>query len=166
MKYLKKYNESKYLSKNGKEFDCSDNKLKELPPIPETVEILYCYGNNLSKLPELPKGLKRLDCDNNNLPYSNLEEYKQMNENNRNKYLRKFKHFENIQDDNGIEDKNLLEIEDYVNQCDDAEVCTKYLQDYVKENPEVKETDEWRDIISIWHDKFEDEIKGLPDYEW
>ena len=82
------------------------------------------------------------------------------------KHLRKFKHFENIQDDNGIEDKNLLEIEDYVNQCDDAEVCTKYLQDYVKENPEVKETDEWRDIISIWHDKFEDEIKGLPDYEW
>ena len=67
MKYLKKYNESKYLSKNGKEFDCSDNKLKELPPIPETVEILYCYGNNLSKLPELPKGLKSLWCNFNNL---------------------------------------------------------------------------------------------------
>jgi Leucine-rich repeat (LRR) protein len=46
---------------------CHNNKLQELPPLPSTLQRLYCENNNLQKLPPLPSSLQRLDCDNNNL---------------------------------------------------------------------------------------------------
>ncbi len=67
MKYLKTYNESKYLSEDGKTFDCSDNKLTELPPLPDTLETLNCYSNNLTELPPLPDTIKHIYCYANNL---------------------------------------------------------------------------------------------------
>ncbi len=75
MKYLKTYNENKYLSKDGKTLDCDDNQLTELPELPKNLTELFCYDNQLTELPELPKGLERLYCSHNKLPYDDLEGY-------------------------------------------------------------------------------------------
>ncbi len=42
-------------------------RLKDLPPLPDNVQILYCGYNQLTSLPDLPKSLKNLSCDGNNL---------------------------------------------------------------------------------------------------
>ena len=67
MRYLKKYNENNYLSKDGKVFDCSNQYLNNLPSIPDTVEILWCFNNELEELPPLPDTVEMIDCSNNNL---------------------------------------------------------------------------------------------------
>jgi Leucine-rich repeat (LRR) protein len=38
-----------------------------LPPLPETLKILYCHSNQLTSLPPLPKTLKKLYCGINKL---------------------------------------------------------------------------------------------------
>jgi hypothetical protein len=43
--------------------------LRELPPIPDGVEILHCNGNLLTFLPSLPAGLKELWCGQNYLTH-------------------------------------------------------------------------------------------------
>ena len=54
--------------KNLKEFYCSDNKLKSLPALPQSLEVLYCSYNKLTSLPTtLPQGLEILYCSNNKL---------------------------------------------------------------------------------------------------
>ena len=75
------------------------------------------------------------------------------------KHLRKFKHFENVQD---VYEEifGLQDVREYVKQCDDAEICTKYLQEYKKKNG-VRNRKEWDDIILIWYDKFKDELDDI-----
>ena len=41
-----------------------NNKIKELPELPEGLEKLYCSNTKITKLPELPEGLKELSCWN------------------------------------------------------------------------------------------------------
>ena len=53
--------------KNLKEFYCSDNKLKSLPTLPQSLEVLYCSKNKLKSLPTLPQNLKKLYCSANKL---------------------------------------------------------------------------------------------------
>ena len=47
--------------------DCSDNQLKSLPELPESLTELYCYNNQLISLPNLQKNLIILWCSNNQL---------------------------------------------------------------------------------------------------
>ena len=47
--------------------DCSDNQLKSLPELPESLTELYCGYNQLISLPELPESLTELYCYNNQL---------------------------------------------------------------------------------------------------
>ena len=42
-------------------------KMKELPDLPETLEILDCYENGLTHLPKLPQALQQLNCWDNKL---------------------------------------------------------------------------------------------------
>ena len=88
MKVLKTYNELFELNYSNqelsslkkipriKEFDCSENQLKELPELPDTLEELNCSENQLKELPELPNTLEILYCSNNELPFDDLKEYK------------------------------------------------------------------------------------------
>lgn len=46
---------------------CSSNKLRQLPPLPNTVEYLFCYQNKIRFLPKLPKNLEYLSCNSNRL---------------------------------------------------------------------------------------------------
>jgi FimV-like protein len=48
-------------------FDCTDNRLIELPDLPINLKQLKCGSNNLESLPSLPDGLFKLSCSNNNL---------------------------------------------------------------------------------------------------
>ena len=52
---------------NLKRLGCDRNNLKELPLLPNSLQMLFCSNNNLKKLPLLPNSLKILYCDNNNL---------------------------------------------------------------------------------------------------
>lgn len=45
--------------------DCSENALKKLMALPETLKELYCHHNQLMALPSLPAGLKKLNISNN-----------------------------------------------------------------------------------------------------
>jgi Leucine-rich repeat (LRR) protein len=47
--------------------DCSHNYLTTLPELLITLRILYCSNNHLTKLPELPLNLKKLYCNFNKL---------------------------------------------------------------------------------------------------
>jgi hypothetical protein len=47
--------------------DLDNLGLTVLPPIPNTVRILYCNDNQLTQLPELPGGLVHLYCNRNQL---------------------------------------------------------------------------------------------------
>lgn len=47
--------------------DLSCMKLTQLPPIPPTVERLWCFENKLERLEPLPPNLLELCCDNNHL---------------------------------------------------------------------------------------------------
>jgi Leucine-rich repeat (LRR) protein len=43
----------KELNCSDNQLNCSDNQLNSLPnPLPESLEILYCFDNNLTYLPE------------------------------------------------------------------------------------------------------------------
>jgi len=53
--------------KNLKELYCSDNKLKSLPILPQSLEILYCSGNKFTSLHSLPQNLKQVYFTNNEL---------------------------------------------------------------------------------------------------
>jgi hypothetical protein len=68
MKYLKLYEN---FNTERTRLDISSRNLKEFPkeflPLPDSLQILYCYGNNLLSLPTLPDSLQLLYCDNNNL---------------------------------------------------------------------------------------------------
>jgi len=46
---------------------CSSNQLRQLPPLPNTVEYLFCYQNKIRFLPKLPKNLEYLSCNSNRL---------------------------------------------------------------------------------------------------
>ena len=53
---------------------CSNNNLKLLPPLNNSLEYLDCSYNKLTKLPQFNSTLKRLDCEHNlltDLPYLN-----------------------------------------------------------------------------------------------
>lgn len=47
--------------------DCSNCKLKELPKLPNALEVLICNNNELTELPIMPFNLKTLYCTRNNL---------------------------------------------------------------------------------------------------
>jgi hypothetical protein len=49
------------------EFNCSRNKLTQLPPLPFRLEKFICSDNGLTKLPPLPTGLQIFGCSNNEL---------------------------------------------------------------------------------------------------
>jgi len=49
------------------ELDLSQLNLKWLPPLPNTLQKLYCSNNQLTRLPDLPNSLQYLDCDYNEL---------------------------------------------------------------------------------------------------
>ena len=53
--------------KNLKELYCSDNKLKTLPTLPQSLEILFCSGNKLTSLSDLPQNLKQVYFTSNQL---------------------------------------------------------------------------------------------------
>ena len=53
--------------KNLVELNCSNNDLKTLPALPETLQILICVGNNLTKIEKLSPALTKLDCSDNQL---------------------------------------------------------------------------------------------------
>lgn len=53
--------------KNLKEFYCSDNKLKSLPALPQSLEVLHCSGNKLTSLSDLPQNLKQVYFTKNKL---------------------------------------------------------------------------------------------------
>jgi len=44
---------------------CDKNKLKQLPPIPPSLSVLWCDENRLTVLPELPTSMTMLMCDFN-----------------------------------------------------------------------------------------------------
>ena len=46
---------------------CFDNQLSLLPPLPSTLKYFYCSNNQLTHLPPLPSTLQRLVCYNNQL---------------------------------------------------------------------------------------------------
>lgn len=48
-------------------FDCSQNALTMMPPLPGSLKNLLCGSNNLTALPILPDGLLGLDCSYNPL---------------------------------------------------------------------------------------------------
>ncbi len=50
-----------------KRFDCSGNKLMELPELPRGLVMLNCSGNSIKSLPPLPSRLARLDCCDNHI---------------------------------------------------------------------------------------------------
>ena len=50
-----------------KKLYCCSNKLHQIPPLPNTLEILQCYQNRLRFLPKLPKSLENLSCASNRL---------------------------------------------------------------------------------------------------
>ena len=50
-----------------KYFNCSNNRLAELPALFNSLETLICYNNNLTYLPNLPITLKYLECNNNSI---------------------------------------------------------------------------------------------------
>ena len=45
--------------------NCEDNKIEELPELPDTLRHLICSNNRLKKLPKLPENLLQMDCHNN-----------------------------------------------------------------------------------------------------
>lgn len=47
--------------------DYSVNQLKDLPPLPKSLEVLDCSHNNLTVLPPLPRKVKGLYCSDNQL---------------------------------------------------------------------------------------------------
>ena len=48
---------------------------KELPKLPNTLEVLYCTENELTELPDLPYTMKKLVCHDTDLPYDDIESY-------------------------------------------------------------------------------------------
>jgi hypothetical protein len=46
---------------------CHENRLVDLPDIPESLTSIWCYKNKLAKLPSLSTGLRELFCHRNNL---------------------------------------------------------------------------------------------------
>lgn len=52
---------------NLKHFDCSKNRLTQLPELNDCLEFLNCASNQLSLLPELNRSLDDLICDSNKL---------------------------------------------------------------------------------------------------
>ena len=57
----------KNFSKTLVEINFENHNVKEIPELPETLEILKCGKGKLTKLPDLPESLKLLACDGNNL---------------------------------------------------------------------------------------------------
>jgi E3 ubiquitin-protein ligase SspH2 len=45
--------------------ECNNNKISDLPNLPQTLKELYCEDNDLAYLPELPATLRILSCQNN-----------------------------------------------------------------------------------------------------
>jgi len=43
------------------ELDVSENQIKELPELPNSLVVLNCYGNQLKSLPKLPKNISNVD---------------------------------------------------------------------------------------------------------
>ena len=52
---------------NLQSLNCSNNKLKSLPELNNTLQILYCNNNELTSLPKLNNDLHTLICNNNKL---------------------------------------------------------------------------------------------------
>jgi len=52
---------------NLRHIDFSQNKLKELPELPEKLDYFDCFNNFINKMPELPKTLNYFECSQNNL---------------------------------------------------------------------------------------------------
>jgi hypothetical protein len=52
-------------------FDCSNNQLRELPPLPSTMSYIDCSGNaSMTLLPDpLPRGLEVIYADGTSIPY-------------------------------------------------------------------------------------------------
>lgn len=48
---------------------CFDNKLTNLPTLPNTLQFLNCHNNRITNLPTLPNQLIGLTCDSNELTY-------------------------------------------------------------------------------------------------
>src|SRR5208282_3692495 len=46
---------------------CDNNQLQVLPDLPDSLQILYCRNNQLQVLPDLPDSLKKLSCRDNQL---------------------------------------------------------------------------------------------------
>lgn len=69
------------LPKSLTHFDCSNNALIQLPPLPDNLQYLNCNDNKLSALPEhLPASLTIICCANNHIEIlpdlpPNLSEY-------------------------------------------------------------------------------------------
>ena len=55
-----RYNEITYI-------DCKFNALKELPKLPNSLQVRYCNNNKLKELPKLPNSLQTLYCSFNEL---------------------------------------------------------------------------------------------------
>lgn len=55
--------------KNLKTLHCHLNNLKQLPELPNSVEILFCHCNQLTNIPRLPKNLKIFHADYNQLTH-------------------------------------------------------------------------------------------------
>jgi len=55
--------------KKLKELLCSNNKLKSLPPLPNSLVVLSCRNNPLTELPQFNDNLKVLVCSKNNLTW-------------------------------------------------------------------------------------------------
>ena len=58
--------------------DCSYNQLTELNNLPNTLTDLDCYDNLLTKLHNLPNTLYYLNCVNNKLLFTELSEFKKL----------------------------------------------------------------------------------------
>ena len=77
---------------------CNNNKLTELPLLPNSLKYLFCYNNKLTELPLLPN-LNNLICDNNQLtnkPTNPLSEWIKQH----NKLINRFIRLKRLLNDN------------------------------------------------------------------
>jgi Leucine-rich repeat (LRR) protein len=65
---------------------CTNNQIKELKNLPNTLKYLYCENNQLTELNNLTHRLYTLECENNQLLFTELNKILKLN-----KFIKFFK---------------------------------------------------------------------------